>query len=152
MGLNDFDFASVMGKLFLEKVYFLVCITWIVGCTNEERMHGSSIAQQVAKGPVAGVWIESINRTDTLDFDRLAPTSFMFGRGTEVIDGIKKRKSGIGFYRYHIRNDRISLQWCFSSIISDEEYYFKLMGDTIIMENFYDKDLKGSREIFVKLK
>jgi hypothetical protein len=134
----------------MEKVYFFICITWVVGCTNDERM--PSISQQVAKGFVAGVWIESINRTDTLDFDRLAPTSFMFGRGTEVIDGIKKHKSGIGFYRYHIRNNRISLQWCFSSIISDEEYYFKLMSDTIIMENFYDKDLIGSREIFVKLK
>lgn len=108
--------------------------------------------QSGTKGPVTGVWIESQNRTDTLDFDRLAPTSFMFGRGTEIINGFKKDKFGIGFYQYSVQNNKISLQWCFSSIISKEEYYFEQLTDTIVIENFYDKHLKGNREIFVKLK
>jgi hypothetical protein len=135
----------------MKPVYFILMIV-ALSCTKARQQEDPSVGERRTTESVSGVWVEIENSTDTLDFDRLAPTSFVLGRGLETRNGFKKPKSGIGSYRYKIQNNKISLVWGFSSSTHAKDYYFRLLKDTLTIENFYDTEQRGVRQVFVQVK
>jgi hypothetical protein len=90
------------------------------------------------KDPIAGIWVETTQRTDTLVFDN-HQLSFNLNRGLELRNGDLQPKYSSGPYSYEIRKDSISLIWMFSSSSYENSYYFKedTKNDLIKIGNFF---------------
>lgn len=82
-----------------------------------------------------GVWVNSVTKTDTLDFSvrpsfSKATNLFQLKRGTEVRKGQTMPKIGNGYYEYIIAGEKILLKGVLIDIHSDKEYVFKLNPDS----------------------
>ena len=92
------------------------------------------------KSPISGTYVETVNKTDTLDFlpeyDGLLPI-FWLKRG---VDKNKLPKHYSGPYHYEIFDNTISINWFLSSNSGFHGYYFKLSPNKKEMQivNFFD--------------
>jgi hypothetical protein len=69
-----------------------------------------------------------------------------------MTNGVLRPKNGFGPYYYKILSDKISLRWTLSASGDYNDYYFNQVGDSLIVENFYDLKSKGAMQTFVKIK
>jgi hypothetical protein len=99
-----------------------------------------------------GTWV-GINNTDTLTFLVVSQNDYVkLDRGNEMRNGVARPKIGSGPYYYKISPGRISLRWTLSASTDYHDYYFNQSGDSLVVENFYDLNSKGVRQIFKKTK
>lgn len=121
----------------------------IAGCRNELP----SESNVPVENPFTGVYINTRTGTDTIDFDhfRDSPT-FNLHRGDDTLADRRREKSGTGYYRFSINNEKIKLQWSFASVIDTTAYHFQMKGDSLLIGNFYEKEREGVVETFIKLK
>jgi hypothetical protein len=107
----------------------------------------------IAQKPVTEKWVDVNTKSDTLTFLTIGGHDYIqLDRGKEMRNGYLLPKSGAGPYRYKLLTDKISLYWTLSSDSNFYDYYFNRVDDTIVIENFYDPNLKGTRQTFKKLK
>jgi hypothetical protein len=99
-----------------------------------------------------GTWV-GINSTDTLTFLVVGQNDYVkLGRGSEMRNGVVRPKIGSGPYHYKILPGKISLHWTLSASSDYNDYYFSQSGDSLVVENFYDLNSKGVKQIFKKTK
>lgn len=107
----------------------------------------------IAQTKLNGKWIDIDSKTDTLTFLVVSEHDYVqFDRGIEITNGVLRPKIGFGPYYYKILADKISLRWTLSASTDYNEYHFNQVGDTLIVENFYDLGSKGEMQTFVKVK
>lgn len=100
-----------------------------------------------------GKWVDIHTKTDTLTFLVVAEHDYVqLERGVELNHGVFRPKNGSGPYQYKIAQNIISLRWTLSSFADYNDHYFKQAGDTLVIGNFYDLNLKGKMQTFVKIK
>lgn len=82
-----------------------------------------------------GVWVNSVTKTDTLDFSvkpsfTTSPNVFKLKRGSKEIQGNNIPKVGNGYYEYIIAGDKILLKGLIIDIHSGIEYAFNQSEDS----------------------
>ena len=99
---------------------------------------------------VQGTWIESVYKTDTIEFSSGSELLFL-KRGKEMRDGCLLPKPRSGPYMYEIDKDSISLVWGFSSCLNSTQYYFDLdeKNNLIKIGNFFVDSLDRKNETLV---
>jgi hypothetical protein len=100
-----------------------------------------------------GKWVDINNATDTLTFGPFGgQESMILERGKEMRNGFLLPKYGSGPYEYELSpGDTISLRWYLSGSSNSNDYYFKQMGDKLIIEKFFDTITPGTMLTFKKL-
>ena len=105
---------------------FLACIVLtLLGCADDN-------SNTIDKSRLKGNWVGVEDDTDTLSFETLFEDK-------EVINlkrGVLLRS---GPYEYELLpNDKISMRWMLAATMTFDEYYFKVTGDKLAIENFYE--------------
>lgn len=95
----------------------------------------SKVESELNDRLLKGVWVNSVTKTDTLDFNvrpdfTRSSNLFQLKRGTEEKRGQTIPKIGNGYYEYIIAGDKICLKGLLIDIHSDKEYVFKLNNDS----------------------
>lgn len=95
----------------------------------------SKVESELNDRLLKGVWVNSVTKTDTLDFNvrpdfTRSSNLFQLKRGTEEKRGQTIPKIGNGYYEYIIAGDKIYLKGLLIDIHSDKEYVFKLNNDS----------------------
>ena len=76
-----------------------------------------------------GVWVNSVTKTDTLDFSvkpsfTKSPNVFQLKRGSIAVQGNSIPKLGNGYYEYIIAGEKILLKGLIIDVHSGSEYTF----------------------------
>src|SRR4030042_2136982 len=90
---------------------------------------------------LSGIWIESAQRFDTIDFESWPTDSvFLLKRGFEIQNGYLLPKANSGIYKFKLEPDAIRLVNMFSSCECYSQYYFKMYLSNSVFKigNFYD--------------
>ena len=107
----------------------------------------------VTQTQLKGKWVDINTKTDTLTFLVVSEHDYVqLDRGLQMTNGVLRPKNGFGPYFYKVLSDKISLRWTLSSSADYNDYYFNQAGDSLIVENFYDLNSKGTMQTFVKIK
>ncbi len=116
----------------------------------------------IQKSKLSGLWIEAVNKLDTIDFNETSPeSSFNLKRGLIKVNDSFVPDYGSGYYGYELLdNDSISLCYSVSSsciigvLNSYSKYYFQLFNtDSIKIGNFYNPKIDHNNIItFYKAK
>lgn len=128
------------------KYELLIILIALISCSDDDS---------VTQVPLEGKWAEIINKMDTMTFGLLSlggRASMTLSRGKEMRDGFLVPKPGSNWYEYELLADTIALRSYVSSNSAFNKYYFKLTGDKIVTENFYEINTKRKIRIFKKLK
>lgn len=97
------------------------------------------------KHDLIGQWVEVNKKTDTLTFTSLDNSEVMnLARGKEMRQGHLLPKIGSGLYEYKLKEEKISLYWMASSKLTFKDYKFKMTGNKLTIDNFYDSTLDAS--------
>lgn len=102
-----------------------------------------------------GVWIEHINKLDTINFDNWHnPDIFELQRGFEYRNSYYLPKKHSGPYEYKISKDSISIRNLLSSSLYFETHYFRVnkTHDAFIIGDFiYENYWKTGKLVFIKI-
>lgn len=95
----------------------------------------SKVESDLQSNLLDGVWVNSVTKTDTLDFSvkpsfTNSPNVFQLKRGTREIEGNSIPKVGSGYYEYIIAGDKILLKGLVIDIHSGNEYAFNQSEDS----------------------
>ena len=122
---------------------FIIAIS-LLDCTDDNSVTQSNLN---------GKWVDTNTKTDTLTFLVVSEHDYVqLDRGLEMRNGSLLPKNGAGPYYYKILSDKISLRWTLSSSTDYNDYYFNQKDDSLVIENFYDLNSKGTKQTFVKIK
>lgn len=100
-----------------------------------------------------GKWVDIDTKTDTLTFLVVSEHDFIqLDRGLEMRNGVLRPKNGFGPYYYKILSDKISLRWTLAASTEYNDYYFNQTDDSLVIENFYDLNSKGTKQTYKKIK
>ena len=100
-----------------------------------------------------GKWVDINTKTDTLTFLVVGEHNYVqLDRGLEMRNGVLRPKSGFGPYYYKILPDKIFLRWTLSASTEYNDYHFNQTDDSLVIENFYDLNSKGTKQTFKKIK
>lgn len=106
----------------------------------------------LALRPLDGRWVDVQTATDTLIFDPdFGEDFFSLRRAKELRNGFLLPKPGAGIYKYVLKPEAISVYNTISSCYCFNDYFFKLDGSLIVVENFYDASAAGDLRTFKKL-
>lgn len=86
------------------------------------------------------VWIESIDKKDTIIFR--GEGSLILNRPRVLQNGYVLPKMGAGPYDFKELKDSIGLRYSLSSLSKFFNYSFKIEGNTLYIDDFYDKSGK----------
>jgi hypothetical protein len=136
-----------MVKIFFTSFLFLISM-----------ISGFCQKSEIKKSPIIGIWIEKINKSDSLiflpEYDGQNPI-FQLKRGFDQNDRTRLPKPLSGPYWYKLDTNRISISWFLSSDARYHSYYFWLSSDKtrIRIGNFFG-DNKSQKDTltFIKVK
>ena len=105
---------------------FVTLITLILmGCSEDN-------SGTIDKNRLKGNWVGVENSTDTLVFETLFEDEKIITLKREV-------QYRTGPYEYKLLpDDKISIRWMLAATMTFDQYYFKVTGDKLTIENFYD--------------
>lgn len=136
----------------IKMILVLLTITFI-------GMSCSEVEDDLSSNLLEGVWVNSVTKTDTLDFSvkpsfTNAKNVFQLKRGTEVNRGYEMPKIGNGYYEYFIDGEKITLKGLIIDIHAGKEYLFKQnIGDNAFqIGSFAPFDGNQSVYEFVRVK
>lgn len=86
-----------------------------------------------------GTWVESVERSDTLIFNK-DETFFTLNRGKEERNGHLLPKYGSGIYEYSLQDDVISVRNTLSSFSGFYDTFIKVEKSRLNIGDFYQKD------------
>ncbi|MCH7658758.1 MAG: hypothetical protein IIB05_10630 [Bacteroidetes bacterium] len=136
----------------MKNIFFLLSfiLSILLGCEKSDIFD-----EYVPISHIDGVWIENINKSDTINFDNWHnPDIFELKRGIEYRNGYYLPKKHSGPYEYKISKDSISLQNLLSSSRCWETYYFRVnkSQDAFIISDFiYKSQSKTGKLIFTRI-
>lgn len=127
-------------KTFL--ITFLLAIILLIACKKESTETDN----------LTGVWIESLERLDTISFVSFADTKEKFLDLKVPKEANGSFKYGTGNYSMKIKTDSVNLYWMLSASSLTKYYYFKSNPNSFDIGNFYKYDVTDSVLHFEKLK
>ncbi len=132
------------------KLAILAIALISISCSKEDSNYESNLLN--------GVWVNSVTKTDTLDFSvkpefTRSANLFQLKRGVEVRKGQVMPKIGSGYYEYHISGDNIFLKGVLIDIHQDKSYLFKLNPDkkTLLIGGFAPFEGELSENEFIRI-
>ena len=128
------------------KLILFVEILFLVSCETNNPPYTK----------LKGMWVENVNRKDTLVFNNFDSQggTFWLTNGLELRDGYMLPKAGSGPYIYKFSNDSIQIYCGYSSTLIFKPYYYKLNAtvDVLQIGNFYNSGLHNTtRMTFVRI-
>ena len=101
---------------------------------------------------LSGVWIESVDRLDTLIFNE--ELSFLeVRRAKEMRNGHLLSQLGAGLYQYQIEGNVLSIRNTASSSSESRDVFINVESDRLVIDDFYRRDSGTSRRLtFEKFK